>query len=321
MDAVLSSVLFLMSYIGMRKLNKTRSKVRVVSDIWIYPIKGCRGFRVNSWPIYRRGFAYDRLFMVVDEKMKFVSQRGLPLMTKIITSIDASFKNLRLSFEGFEDIVVPLESSSNATAGGQESLDVIVWGDSCKATEIPAGSAWISKVLNDPNLKLVRMNDEYVRATEDGSGETGFADGFPFLMVSKEGFDQINSKLQRPVSIENFRPNIVITGCTPFEEDLWKEVEFTTHSGEGKKVIKMECVNPCSRCKVPNNDPETGVFDAQNEPTATLKTFRSGELIGLKKERWLKQLFVGQHMAHFGATGVLTVNDTLEAKSFNDWRA
>ena len=174
------------------------------------------------------------------------------------------------------------------------------------------------------------MNDDFIRETEVGDSETGFADGFPFLLISQESLDLLNSKLQRPVAMENFRPNIVVTGCLrPFEEDAWKGVEFSSSRSSSSSsssnnnnniIIKMECVNPCSRCKVPNNDPETGVFDAENEPTVTLKTFRSGESIGLTNTKWQRQLFVGQHLAHRGVTGWLEVNDTLDVTSFNDWR-
>ena len=33
-------------------------------------------------------------------------------------------------------------------------------------------------------------------------------------------------------------------------------------------------------------DPETGVFDPENEPTKTIKNFRSGSSLGFRKDEW-----------------------------------
>ena len=46
-----------------------------ISQLWIYPIKSCKGIRVSKAEVTPRGFALDRIFMVVDSKGKFVSQR------------------------------------------------------------------------------------------------------------------------------------------------------------------------------------------------------------------------------------------------------
>jgi uncharacterized protein YcbX len=46
----------------------------------------------------------------------------------------------------------------------------------------------------------------------------------------------------------------------------------------------MNAVKPCSRCKMPSNDPLTGIFDRNNEPTRTIKKFRSGEALGFKNK-------------------------------------
>ena len=36
----------------------------------------------------------------------------------------------------------------------------------------------------------------------------------------------LNSRMDSPVSIIRFRPNIVLKGGKPFEEDSWAEVEI-----------------------------------------------------------------------------------------------
>ena len=81
--------------------------------------------------------------------------------------------------------------------------------------------------------------------------------------------------------MENFRPNIVCDSISPFSEDNWDTLIF-----ESEKQILMNVVKPCARCKMPTIDPETGVFDPENEPTKTIKNFRSGSSLGFRKDEW-----------------------------------
>ena len=96
--------------------------------------------------------------------------------------------------------------------------------------------------------------------------------------------------------IENFRPNIVVKGCRyGFREDAWQEIAFlppqiNADQSEPRKVIKMQVVKPCARCKVPSVDFTTGVMDPNNTVTRLLKTFRTGELAGFKQDKWAKEV-------------------------------
>jgi hypothetical protein len=62
--------------------NRKNSDV-TVSELWVYPIKSCKGIKVDSAVITARGFYLDRIFMVVDSTGKFVSQRSYPAMALI----------------------------------------------------------------------------------------------------------------------------------------------------------------------------------------------------------------------------------------------
>lgn len=46
-----------------------------VSDLWVYPIKGCRGCRITSAVVETIGFPFDRFWMIVTEaEGRFVTQ-------------------------------------------------------------------------------------------------------------------------------------------------------------------------------------------------------------------------------------------------------
>ena len=61
-------------------------------------------------------------------------------------------------------------------------------------------------------------------------------------------------------------------------------------------------------------NPEGGGPAEEAEPTATLRTFRSGAGLGYKKKGWAKDVFFGQNIVLDAAVGaVLTVGDAVVA--------
>jgi len=163
-----------------------------------------------------------------------------------------------------------------------------VHGDSCDAVEVSdAASLWFSKYLDKEGVKLVRMPDSSVRKIDEKysqNGQTAYADGFPFLLTTKESLDALNSKLEKPVQMANFRPNIIVEGCKEFEEDFWKEIVVSS--------LTLKVVKPCSRCTVPTVDQSTGIMDPNNQPSRSMKKFRSGAVIGFDNKKWAVIIFI-----------------------------
>ena len=67
------------------------------------------------------------------------------------------------------------------------------------------------------------LNPKYLPAVRDAfdhEPQTAFSDGWPFLILSEESIADLNTRLPKgPVqaSARNFRPNIVVAGCLPYE--------------------------------------------------------------------------------------------------------
>jgi uncharacterized protein YcbX len=61
-----------------------------------------------------------------------------------------------------------------------------------------------------------------------------------------------------------FRPNLVVAGAAPFEEDEWRR--FTIGA------VRFDEMKPCARCQVPTIDQLTA--EAGREPLRTLAGFR-----------------------------------------------
>jgi hypothetical protein len=106
-----------------------------------------------------------------------------------------------------------------------------------------------------------RLNPQYAVSEDD---HTGFADGYPILIISEESLAELNARLETPLPMNRFRPNLVVRGCDPFAEDTWKQIRI------GK--VEMAIVKPCPRCVVTTIDKETLV--TSKEPLKTLNTFR-----------------------------------------------
>jgi uncharacterized protein YcbX len=115
---------------------------------------------------------------------------------------------------------------------------------------------------------LVFFPDDEVRAVDPRYAQPGdrtaFSDGFPLLLISQASLDDLNGRLDTPISMLRFRPNLVVQGCAAFAEDHWKEMRI----GD----LRFRIVKPCSRCIIPSIDPATG--ERGLEPLRTLASYR-----------------------------------------------
>jgi len=118
-----------------------------------------------------------------------------------------------------------------------------------------------------------------------------FADGFPSLITSQASLDDFNQKLNMPISMVNFRPNIVIDGCQAYAEDQWRELRING--------IQFSLVKPCSRCVIPSINPVTAA--KQNEVLHALNQHRRRD----------NATYFGQNALH-DKPGVIKVGDELE---------
>jgi uncharacterized protein YcbX len=233
-----------------------------VSALLIYPVKSLGGIALDSSQVDCFGLHHDRRWMVVDEAGLMRTQRQLPRMTLVQTELMA--EGLRLSTADGDAIVI------NTPSEGERSL-VKVWIDACRALDGgDAAAAWLSRFLGEPS-RLVFFPDDELRQVDRNfanQGErTAFSDGFPLLLISQPSLDELNSRLDTPVTMRRFRPNLVVDGCEPYAEDSWQKLRI----GD----LTLRVVKPCSRCVIPTIDLETGKKGA--EPLKTLAGYRMRE--------------------------------------------
>ncbi len=271
----------------------------LIDALWLYPIKGCRGFSVPAAALAPTGLEVkgigDREWVVVDDQGEFLSQRELPKMALIETRLTAD--SLRLKAPGMLQLDVPFESEGDI-------LKVRVWNDEVAAvTQGEIADAWFSQFLGLP-CRLMRFDPEARRIsnhkyTGAASAPYKFADAFALLVCSTASLADLNARLvakgQAEISIERFRPNIVLRGVEAFDEDY---IDYLTVGGARLQVVK-----PCVRCTVPNVEPSTG--EAGFEPTDTLAVYRNDAHAG-------GITFGVNAIVESGAGGELSAGDAVE---------
>ena len=238
-----------------------------VSRIFVYPIKSCRGIEVEAAEVEARGLEGDRRYMLVDANGRFLTQRRYPQMAQIHVSLDAD--GYIVESGGRKPLKLPRSMSvDDPDAGG--SCQVRIWSETVEACLADAETnIWFSELMGFA-CGLVHMSDDLHRPVlhepAQFDDEVSFADGAPLLLLSEASLDDLNTRLQRPVTIRHFRPNLVVTADAAYAEDGWSRIEV----GEAAFDVAW----PCSRCILTTVDPETGERAEDGEPMATLKTYR-----------------------------------------------
>ena len=236
-----------------------------LSSLIYYPIKACRGFEVDSSYVERMGLAHDRRMMVVTDAGEFLTQREYPRLA--LVTPERKDCTLTLSAPGYDSVQLPVQSTGipwPVNIWKSKGVQAIDQGEEA--------AGWFSDWLGT-SVRLVHIADGYIRRVNENyavspDDHTGFADGYPILLIAEESLVDLNSRLETPVPMNRFRPNLVVKGCEPFAEDTWQRIRI----GE----VELAIVKPCARCEVTTIDKET--LEQAKEPLKTLGKYRKHKL-------------------------------------------
>ncbi len=231
--------------------------MQTLTDIYIYPIKSVKAISQPIAEVEEKGLSFDRRYMLIDHKGKFLTGRTHPQLTQI--DVQFSQQRLQVSAPAMQPLLIEPTQFSGKTLTSQ------IWDDKVNAVHCDQDyDNWFSEYLQQP-CQLVFFAETSQRKVRNRETQVAFTDGYPLLLVNQASVDLLNSKLDKPISHLHFRPNIVIKGDSAFIEDNWAHIKI----GE----VEFEVSKPCSRCLFINVDPNTGVAEL-NEPLATLSKFR-----------------------------------------------
>lgn len=240
-------------------------------SLHLYPVKSCAGIDLPHSVLLEDGLADDRAWMVVDRGGDMLTQRGHPALALIRPQRTAGAVQLRAP--GMLTLHLPLKVEPTLAP-----TRVRIWNDIVRARELgPLADQWVSDYLGQP-AQLVRFDPAERRLADrhwTGRKEAPvrFGDGFPLLVAGSASLAELNRRLTErgrpPVTMDRFRPNLVLDGLEPFDEDHIDELQLPTDEGP----VRLRLVKPCVRCSIPNVDPATG--EVGLEPGATLAGFRA----------------------------------------------
>jgi hypothetical protein len=264
-----------------------RAPPRRVTALHLYPIKSCRGVALREAAVDARGIVGDRRCMVVDAGGRFLTQRERPRMALVAPALDGD--RLTVRAPDMPTLAVALRDDGARRA-------VVIWDDRCEAVDQgDDAAAWLSDFLRTP-CRLVRIADDFVRRVDPAyarpDDQVGFADGYPFLLAAEASLADLNARTATPLPMDRFRPNVVVDGRTPYEEDGWTRVRI---GGVAFRVLK-----PCARCPITTVDQRTAA--RAREPLRALAAYRRVPGRGV---------MFGQNLAH-DAPGTLRVGDAVE---------
>jgi uncharacterized protein len=224
-----------------------------IAQLFIYPIKSCGAIELKEAVLTDTGLDLDRAWMVVDEDGVFLSQRELPRMALIQPLLKTY--DMIVKAPGMLALHIAIDEVEKA-------VSVTVWEDTVKAFDMgDLAAQWFSDFLGQ-TVRLVRFDPEQKRLssmkwTNGLEAKNGFDDGFAVLVTSVASLKVLNDKLtsagDKAVTMQRFRPNVVLTGIEAHDEDRLDTLNIETQEG----VAQLKHVKPCVRCTIPDVDPQT----------------------------------------------------------------
>ncbi len=275
-----------------------------IQSLHIYPIKSLAGISVSEAVVTPRGLQHDRRFMLVDPEGTFITQRTNPQMALFNVALDnnrltVSHRRAQPDSLIEQPIALPLTVDAGTAA---DERRVSVWDDQ----DLPAlrlsdaADAWFSAALGRP-CHLVFMPDTTRRPVDSNYSLSpddvmSFADAYPMLLIGQASLDELNRRLEVPLTMSRFRPNVVVNTVVAHEEDQWNEMQVG--------AITLFGVKRCARCVLTTIDPETA--EKGREPLRTLATYR----------RFDDKILFGQNvLSRPEVIGKLRVGDVVSAGS------
>ena len=267
-----------------------------LTGLHLYPLKSAAAFSVREAEVDAIGLAGDRRWMLVDGDGGALTQRDIPRLARIHA--------LPTADGGLEIVATGMPALQIGVPGPDAPIvRTVLWRRPTEGRLADPGAAdWLSDYLETP-CRLLHVPPRMARPVAAPWGReddrTAFTDGFPFLLIGSGSLAALNERLERPIPMDRFRPNFVVSDTGPFEEDGWDRVRI---GGVDFRVVK-----PCPRCVVTTVDQQTGVKDPAGEPLATLSAFRKHD----------GKVWFGMNLIHDGP-GRLQLGDPVEVISRRD---
>ncbi|KAE8392132.1 hypothetical protein ETB97_011765 [Aspergillus alliaceus] len=270
------------------KSNNLHKQSSEITALRIYPIKSCRGLSLPKSTLTMQGLDLDRRWMLIDANTNtFLTIRQIPQMTLINTALSPDASTLIITFTGQPNKTVRVSTRPDKswlethTTLSQVSIwdiptDAHIYGPEINNPFSEFLGREVCLVYKGPTPRVMRGNGDPRLLGRTQS--VNFPDVHPVLIASEASIGELNKRLvgggAEAISVERFRPNVIVKGVVPWEEDKWKVVRISRSEGHGEGTgLDVDVVARCTRCQVPNVDPDTAVKH-KTQPWNTLMGYR-----------------------------------------------
>ncbi|WNC71821.1 MOSC domain-containing protein [Thalassotalea psychrophila] len=258
----------------------------ILTNINTYPIKSIKGVSLNRALVKDTGLELDRNFVITDLNGKFITGRTKSSLVLVESKITSA--GLILNAPGMPELAIFYANFSKTYQNVQ------VWNDQISAQHCDDKiDHWFSMYLNF-SCKVYYLGEHSHRSVLGYEHKLSFADGYPLLLISEASLNALNNRLKQPVTMAQFRPNLVVSQCLDFAEDGWHKIRI----GD----VNFEIVKPCSRCIFTTVNEVNGQRNKQKEPLSTLKKFRQAQD---------KEIYFGQNLIALNE-GSIKIGDKVE---------
>ena len=238
-----------------------------VSALHIYPIKSTGQVPLQTSKILSTGLEHDREWLLIDANQKLMTARDYPELLRIRSHVQRNQLVVR----------TPLESHAFQSNIFRKKVTFQFFNEQLSGKHFSdQANEWLSDYLG-VKCQLVHQKGTPRPMLEKRGGESGdqvnYGDEAPILLLGEESLAELNGRLEKPVTMTHFRPNIVVQGSEAFAEDQWKLIRM----GD----CEFKVAQACQRCVFTTIDPTTLEKDRSGEPLKTLARYRKGPAGGV----------------------------------------
>ncbi|KAG8167865.1 hypothetical protein KVR01_003554 [Diaporthe batatas] len=260
-----------------------------ITKIYVYPIKSLQGIALQKANLDRQGVQHDRRFMLLrvhrdgNHWHEPVEVVRYPACALFIPEIRDGNIVVRYQLPDSAPAPTPaqettLEIPLEPDTSGLEKIEVDLYKSKTMGYRMPeAHNSWFSSWLgfeailvyvgdgkrqvlgtmsphaqNKQNQGWLSSMKSYIGSSEDPHWLT-FTCVAPYLVATETSLNDVSSRLPpgEEMDIRKFRPNIVVEGEGPFDEDYWGELEV-------ENGVRLSLTGNCGRCVSINVDYTTG---------------------------------------------------------------
>jgi hypothetical protein len=217
-----------------------------VTALHRYPVKSLRDTPETALEIEPWGPAGDRRWAVVDEQGAKLTARTVPAMLHVAAEPTPD-GGVRLTAPAGRSVVVPRPPEERRVAVSFRNLDHASEADD-------EAHRFLSAALGRPARLVWQASPEARAISERNGGLPGealsLADAGPLLLTSERSLGELRRWAgDASLAMQRFRPNVVVDGETPFEEEGWSSVRI------GAVAFRLQ--QACDRCVMTLIEPET----------------------------------------------------------------